>query len=154
VVPARAAQTHAPVGQPNVRPPRACRLCEFDGDLLLAAALRPRLVADYHQAEIELGHRFTHKLSMGEILAGLHATRLEARGARTAGDAKVDLWGMVRDHIAARAQAVLDKDVKPWSEQQINDRASAHAGKILDAPWISLRGPASSQRPSPGFRAA
>ncbi|MFD0480659.1 hypothetical protein ACFQ0B_80450 [Nonomuraea thailandensis] len=34
-------------------------------DLLLAAALRPQLAADYGRAEAELGHRFTHKLSMG-----------------------------------------------------------------------------------------
>lgn len=101
-------------------------------DLLLAAALRPQLAADYHQAEIELGHRFTHKLSMGEILAGLHAARLEVAGDPAAGDAKLQLWKMARDHIAAdRAQAVLDKDVQPWSAQQINDRATAHTGNIL-----------------------
>ncbi|MDP4510341.1 hypothetical protein [Nonomuraea turcica] len=90
---------------------RPCSLCVLGSmdDLLLAVALRSQLAADYHQAEMELGHRVTHKLSMGEILAGLRAARLEA-----AGDAKVVPWQMARDHIAAaRAQAVLDKDVKP-----------------------------------------
>ncbi|MGV9386217.1 hypothetical protein ACWDRB_61170 [Nonomuraea sp. NPDC003707] len=76
---------------------------------------------------------------MGEILAGLRAARLEASGDPTAADAKVDLWEMVRDHIAAtRAQAVLDKDVKPWTEQQINDRASAHTSNILTSAHRAL----------------
>jgi hypothetical protein len=101
-------QRWCPPGRHKLTPRRADPTCDphvpvvhasSTDDLLLAAALRPRLAADYHQAEIDPGHRFTHKLSAGETLAGLHATRLEARGAPVAGDAKVDLREMVRDPI-------------------------------------------------------
>ncbi|MER6509786.1 hypothetical protein ABT158_23390 [Nonomuraea sp. NPDC001636] len=101
-------------------------------DLVPAAALRPQLAADYHQAEIELNHRFAHRLSAGEILAGLHAARLEQQGDRAVDEAQVNLRKRARAHIAAvRAQAILEKGVRPWSEQEISDRASAHTCKIL-----------------------
>jgi hypothetical protein len=65
---------------------------------------------------------------------------LQLAREHAAGDVKVDLWQMVRNHIAAaRAQAVLDKGVKPWSEQQINNRAAAHIGRILASACRALR---------------
>ncbi|MEV5554951.1 phosphoadenosine phosphosulfate reductase family protein [Nonomuraea wenchangensis] len=112
----------------------SCSLCVLASmdDLLLAAALRPQLAADYRQIEIELGHRFTHKLSMGEILAGLHAARLEVAGDPASGDSAATLWQMARDFIAAsRARAVFDKGAAPWSAQQVDDRAEAHARAVL-----------------------
>ncbi|HEX4815355.1 MAG TPA: phosphoadenosine phosphosulfate reductase family protein [Nonomuraea sp.] len=38
----------------------SCSMCVLGSmdDLLLAAALRPQMAADYHEAEIQLGHRF------------------------------------------------------------------------------------------------
>ncbi len=112
----------------------SCSLCVLASmdDLLLAAALRPQLAADYRQIEIELGHRFTHKLSMSEILAGLHAARLEAAGDPAAGDAAAQLRRMARDFIeASRAQAVFDNGATPWSPQQVDDRADAHTRAVL-----------------------
>jgi 3'-phosphoadenosine 5'-phosphosulfate sulfotransferase (PAPS reductase)/FAD synthetase len=56
----------------------SCSLCVLASmdDLMLAAALRPVLAADYRQAEIELGRRFTDRLSMEEILTTLEPLRV------------------------------------------------------------------------------
>lgn len=117
----------------------SCSLCVLASidDLLLAAALRPDLAADYAWAEQRLGHRFTAALSMAEILAGLDVARREACADPAAGHAEQALWQLVWDHIAstpaARGQGATAKGRPrtPWPAAKISERASRHTTKIL-----------------------
>ncbi|MFI9591144.1 phosphoadenosine phosphosulfate reductase family protein [Nonomuraea sp. NPDC052265] len=119
----------------------SCALCVLASlqDLMLAAALRPALAADYRWAETELGDRFTERLSMGEILAGLDAARLDAAGDAAAADAVVALYEMIRGHLASTPAALGEgltasgKPRRPWTEQELTGRASARTGEILAA---------------------
>lgn len=116
----------------------SCALCVLASmdDLMLAAALRPALAADYRQAEIELGEPFTERLSMEMILAGLDVARLEAAGGTDA-DAAVALYEMVRGLLADTPAAKGDGTTKagsprkPWTDRQLTDRATARTSEIL-----------------------
>ncbi|MFF3665435.1 phosphoadenosine phosphosulfate reductase domain-containing protein [Microtetraspora malaysiensis] len=120
----------------------SCSLCVLASlpDLMLAAALRPALAADYRWAELELGKPFTERLSMGMILAGLDAARAEASGdTAAAADATVDLYEMVRECLAATPAARGEGLTKagrrrtPWTEEQLVGRATARTSEILAA---------------------
>ncbi|MGP3916405.1 hypothetical protein [Nonomuraea sp. 10N515B] len=120
----------------------SCALCVLASleDLMLAAALRPTLAADYRWAELELGQPFTERLSMAMILTGLDAARAEAVGdTAAAGDAAVDLYEMVRDYLASTPAARGEGETKsgrprkPWTPKQLADRASARTVEILAA---------------------
>ncbi|MEU4406246.1 phosphoadenosine phosphosulfate reductase family protein [Streptosporangium sp. NPDC023963] len=117
----------------------SCSLCVLASmdDLMLAAALRPVLAADYRQAEIELGQRFTDRLSMEEILAALDIARLEAAGDAAAADATLALYELVRAYLAttvtARGEGLTasGRPRQPWTERQLTDRATARTGELL-----------------------
>jgi 3'-phosphoadenosine 5'-phosphosulfate sulfotransferase (PAPS reductase)/FAD synthetase len=120
----------------------SCSLCVLASleDLMLAAALRPALAADYLWAEIELEQPFTERLSMGQILAGLDAARLETAGdTAAAADATVVLYEMVREFLAdtpaARGEGTTKsgKPRRPWTDQELAGRASARTAEILAA---------------------
>ncbi|MFI6290071.1 phosphoadenosine phosphosulfate reductase family protein [Nonomuraea sp. NPDC050790] len=119
----------------------SCALCVLASleDLMLAAALRPALAADYRWAEIELGMRFTERLSMGEILSGLAAARLEEARAPHAAAARTTLCALVREHLAttpaARGEGLTASGRKrrPWTPQQLDARAAARTAEIIDA---------------------
>ncbi|GAA3027435.1 phosphoadenosine phosphosulfate reductase family protein [Streptosporangium longisporum] len=120
----------------------SCSLCVLASlqDLMLAAALRPALAADYRWAELELGEPFTERLSMGEILAGLEAARAEAAGGTAAAaDATVVLYELVRERLASTPIALGEgktkagKPRRPWTEQQLAGRATARTSEILAA---------------------
>ncbi|MEV0306498.1 phosphoadenosine phosphosulfate reductase family protein [Nonomuraea fuscirosea] len=120
----------------------SCSLCVLASleDLMLAAALRPALAADYRWAEIELGRPFTERLSMAMILAGLDAAGAEAAGDTAAAvDAAVVLYELVRDYLASTAvargegQTASGRPRKPWTEQHLIGRATARTSEILEA---------------------
>ncbi|KAA9379672.1 phosphoadenosine phosphosulfate reductase family protein [Microbispora cellulosiformans] len=119
----------------------SCALCVLASleDLMLAAALRPALAADYRAAELELGQPFTERLSMGEILAGLDAARAEAAGDPAAADAALLLYGLVRDRLAATPQARGEGVTKsgkartPWTAATLAARAGARTAEVLAA---------------------
>ncbi|GAA3721371.1 hypothetical protein GCM10022224_103680 [Nonomuraea antimicrobica] len=120
----------------------SCSLCVLASleDLMLAAALRPALAADYRWAELELGRPFTERLSMAMILAGLDAAWAEAAGDTAAAvDAAVVLYELVRDYLASTAvargegQTASGRPRTPWTEQHLVGRATARTSEILAA---------------------
>ncbi|MEZ0076316.1 phosphoadenosine phosphosulfate reductase family protein [Planotetraspora sp. GP83] len=119
----------------------SCALCVLASleDLMLAAALRPALAADYLRAEVRLGQPFTERLSMAQILAGLDAARAEAAGEPAAARLAAALYELVRAHLAATPQARGEGVTKagrprvPWTTRKLADRAAARTAEILAA---------------------
>jgi 3'-phosphoadenosine 5'-phosphosulfate sulfotransferase (PAPS reductase)/FAD synthetase len=138
----------------------SCSLCVLASadDLMLAAALRPALAADYHAAEAELGEPFTERLSMAQILAALETARLETAGDPGAADSAVDLYGLVRDMLAATAAARGEGVTKagraraPWDEEKLTARAAARTGELLASARraVDLAGRADTGNPVAG----
>ncbi|GGS85259.1 hypothetical protein GCM10010156_49850 [Planobispora rosea] len=120
----------------------SCSLCVLATaeDLMLAAALRPALAADYLAAEIELGERFTERLSMQEIVTALDAARREdLDDHHGAAEAALALYELVREHLAstpvARGEGVTasGRPRRPWTAQQLTGRATARTSELLSA---------------------
>lgn len=103
----------------------SCSLCVLASldDLMLAAALRPRLAADYAEIEAEIGHRFTHAVSVAELLAALGAASAEAAGEAGAADEALALYELVRSHLAVALEG--------RGEKEITRRATAQTGRLL-----------------------
>lgn len=117
----------------------SCSLCILASvdDLMLAGALRPRLLDDYLRAEIEIGHRFTFALSISQIRASLDAVRMELDGrADDAADEIAFLRKATREIVQEQNDLRTGTYVrtglpKRWSDEQVAERTDVRVDQLL-----------------------